>query len=871
MGALGPVSPWTPEDDVLLRNSIEAGASLESLAKGAVQFSRKFTVREIQDRWYSLLYDPVVSAEAAFHMTEFERSTLTLPSKYSRAGNSKESKYFSGKRKTESVRSCYYALRKRICSEPFNSMDLSFLVAPDNNNYVGNEYEQLSQQCTLGDPVTSHIVHQESNLDIMHHAFPEIMDGDHAHAFDTQFQNIVQEDYPMEQDNIHEHIPHIPGEGLSNTEIRTVVREFSQQLPLNDDIVHGCSNFDGEEVLQSPVPDRGSSFHNLEYPSPLHEMPMWRMDEVISAPYIPNNLGLCDKDLHPGDTFSLLDGGDIKHTCSTEYDGLHEDTKLKMEMLTDVPQNSSNSTEDFLAELTNYLSNDEEVSGVDVDGKDFSTDPYVACLNTILLSSPNSENENHMPSVAEPESKISADCLNNHSGVCPGNLLENRGSHYSVGVFCNSEMKFVSSTSVLDPHPEVKDGVICCVLNTEDTEIPCSGDIVFPTDRHPRSDASFASRNSQDAAKPNSLFVKELPGNNKSGEAPVGVHRDLDNPRQPHASSQMTRLKVMPERGLLNPVGDHVLKFEFPRSDHRDGAGFASGGSTKFISADTKMETLVPAKLKEEPTETPSVKHMNHDSADSLTERLDFVSDCFTYPQTNVSAVKQAEDAPAGAQNHQASHMKLGSSDIGALELVVNHSISDPAEPPIQSDDDVPYFSDIEAMILDMDLEPEDQDLYCSEEVSRYQHEDMKRAIIRLEQGAHSCMQRSIASHGAFAVIYGRHSKHYIKKPEVLLGRATEDVAVDIDLGREGRANKISRQQATINFDKSGSFYLKNLGKCSLSVNDKDIAPGQSLSLSSGCLIEIRGMPFIFEINRTCVKQYLDSTAQKNQTQEHLV
>ncbi|KAJ6306394.1 hypothetical protein OIU78_021666 [Salix suchowensis] len=458
-----------------------------------------------------------------------------------------------------------------------------------------------------------------------------------------------------------------------------------------------------------------------------------------------------------------------------------------MEMLTDVPQNSSNSTEDFLAELTNYLSNDEEVSGVDVDGKDFSTDPYVACLNTILLSSPNSENENHMPSVAEPES-------NNISRL--------------------------SKQPLWYPHPEVKDGVICCVLNTEDTEIPCSGDIVFPTDRHPRSNASFASRNSQDAAKPNSLFVKELPGNNKSGEAPVGVHRDLDNRRQPHASSQMTRLKVMPERGLLNPV------------------------------ADTKMETLVPAKLKEEPTETPSVKHMNHDSADSSTERLDFVSDCFTYPQTNVSAVKQAEDAPAGAQNHQASHMKLGSSDIGALELVVNHSISDPAEPPIQSDDDVPYFSDIEAMILDMDLEPEDQDLYCSEEVSRYQHEDMKRAIIRLEQGAHSCMQRSIASHGAFAVIYGRHSKHYIKKPEVLLGRATEDVAVDIDLGREGRANKISRQQATINFDKT---------------------PGQSLSLSSGCLIEIRGMPFIFEINRTCVKQYLDSTAQKNQTQEHLV
>lgn len=51
--------------------------------------------------------------------------------------------------------------------------------------------------------------------------------------------------------------------------------------------------------------------------------------------------------------------------------------------------------------------------------------------------------------------------------------------------------------------------------------------------------------------------------------------------------------------------------------------------------------------------------------------------------------------------------------------------------------------------------------------VSRYRHEDTKRAIMRLEQGAHSYMQRAIARHGAFAVIHGRHSKHYIKKSEV--------------------------------------------------------------------------------------------------------
>ncbi|CAK7346284.1 unnamed protein product [Dovyalis caffra] len=816
-----------------------AGASLESLAKGAVQFSRKFTVREIQDRWYSLLYDPDVSAEAAFHMTEFERSASSLQSKFNRTGNSKENKCFLRKRKTESVRSCYYALRKRICSSPFNSMDLSFLVAPNNNNYVGSGYEQLSGQCMLGDPVTNHFVLQESNLDIMHRAFPQIADSGTAHAFDTQFQNTVQEDYPMEQDNIRKHTPHILGEDLANTEKRTVVEEFSQQLPVNDDLVHGCSNFDEKEALHSPVPECGPSFLNLEYPSPLSEMPMWRMDEGISVPDIPNNLGLCDKDMHPGDAFSLLDDGDIKNTCSTGYDDLHKDLELNMEILSDVPQNSSHSTEDFLAELTNYLSNDDEGPSVDVDGKDFSTDSYIACLNTILLSSPNNANENHMPNVTEPESSISADCLRNRSGVSLGNLQENRVSHHSVDAVCNSEMQFVSSTSVLDPHPEVKDGVICCVLNTEDTEIPCNDGIVFATSWCPRSVASLGPRNSQAAGKPNFLSANALPSNKKGSGVPVVAHRDLENPRQPHASSQMTRLHVMPEPGLLHPVGAHGLKFELPNSDStHGGAVFAFGGSAQFNSADPEIETLVPAKLKEETTETPLAKHMSHESADSLIEKLTFVSDCYTFPQTNGSAIEHVEDASARVQNHQASHMRVGFSDIAASELVENHSILDPAEPPIESDDDVPYFSDIEAMILDMDLDPEDQDLYCSEEVSRYQHEDTKRAIMRLEQGAHSYMQRAIASHGAFAVIYGRRSKHYIKKPEVLLGRATEDVIVDIDLGKEGRANKISRRQATINLDKSGSFYLKNLGKCSLSVNDKEIPPGESLTLTSGCLVE---------------------------------
>lgn len=52
--------------------------------------------------------------------------------------------------------------------------------------------------------------------------------------------------------------------------------------------------------------------------------------------------------------------------------------------------------------------------------------------------------------------------------------------------------------------------------------------------------------------------------------------------------------------------------------------------------------------------------------------------------------------------------------------------------------------------------------------VSRYKNEDARRAIIRMEQCARSSIQRAIGSRGALAILNGRHSKHYIRKAEVL-------------------------------------------------------------------------------------------------------
>jgi hypothetical protein len=47
---------------------------------------------------------------------------------------------------------------------------------------------------------------------------------------------------------------------------------------------------------------------------------------------------------------------------------------------------------------------------------------------------------------------------------------------------------------------------------------------------------------------------------------------------------------------------------------------------------------------------------------------------------------------------------------------------------------------------------------------------------------------------------------------QVLLGRATEDVIIDIDLGREGRANKISRRQVRFSIVTMFFHSSKNLG-----------------------------------------------------------
>ncbi|XP_021759868.1 uncharacterized protein LOC110724726 [Chenopodium quinoa] len=815
MGALALPSPWIPEDDLRLKNAIEAGASLESLAKGAVQFSRRFTIKELQDRWLALLYDPIISTRAAEQMVELERSSSNLASKSNRADNTKGAKNAHGKRRAESVRRCYYAMRKRICNEPHNQGDLAFLVGTSDSCFM-NGAEAPVPDDILGDPMAGHFglgEYEHVDFDELRNEFPQVTRGGApscgASEFPTQQHNTFEDH--MEHNTLLLHnasSKELPGHSMFEGNNIQVNPDCNRK-----DIM--CSGFEGNTTFNLSIPESEAQYH-LQYTSPPPAMPDWKPIDGMSVPEMPDDISIRGKNIHIGDPFVNDDAGG-----TSEYGVMHTDPDLTNQLPGDDLENPGGCTEGIFADF------------------EFTSD----VLNLLLLDSPNDVNEDdRLPNVFETKESSATDVyidIPSNTGPFEKNDVD---SHMGGSNFQNSlETQMPTSTAYVNSEfPEYCNGVICCVLNTEDPEIPCNDHIVFPS--KPRSASS--SRRTQSEAYNLSLHGKDSTGTQSSAKGLSTMKREQKRFGESRQASQTRGLDVGHNRAVNEPG----VKFETSRPETFNGPRSSSSGPGAPCQSSQGV--------KNEPLELP----LSRQPGCSVAEKSSHLSDV-GHIHTAIGGTSQDGQTSLALKN-QESHT-LGSADGMAAEPGIDSLLSDPEELFSESDTDIPYFSDVEAMILDMDLGPEDQDFFCSKEVAKYQHEDVKRAIIRLEQNAHSYMQRAISSHGAIAILYGRHSKHYIKKPEVLLGRATGDVMVDIDLGREGRANKISRRQAIIKMDKDGAFNIKNTGKCSIYVNSKEVFPGQSLGLHSNCLIEIRGMPFIFETSQTRVKQYLDNATRK--------
>lgn len=754
------VSSWIPEDDILLKNAVEAGASLEALAKGAVRFSRKFTIQELRDRWHSLLYDPVISAEASARMVEFE---LSASSKSIRSGIGVDTAEFTPKRKVETVRRLYHALRKKICIQPSNTPNINLLGSPNRNGSISDRvacqgsHETRVVSSMLGDCVQNRFEFQEMDIDLL--------------RCPTQDNNFAQESAAHDvfvQKNKHEDPEHIMGEALVDFE--------------------NCPSFEGMGPSNT-LPESDASFHSLGCSSPQPRTPLWKTIEDMPAPAMPINLSHEVKGQTSEVTFILP--GDM------------DEKKISLPAI----------LETDLAELSDSLlnlENDDQHHPTDADAKDKIDKPCSNRNTPILLSSPKSNA--HQEDV--PDTKLPGTCLAIPDGSSHAELdvtvvrsLCGNGNQHDVR---SSDVKVPSSSLFRNfqshdrPEREME-----CTLNSEDPEIPYNDDFI--------------------------------PGKVIASSAVQTLHKEVSDLApsfttwKKNEKLSLRKEDSSPPSFTASQMGGSDL---FPGSSHNHQL-FSSGVKSKSLNV------ISPAGV---------LKNAENDHADPSQCRSTLAT-----PKSVAHAAVEQDSLSAFNVTDLQSHASSGTNP----STLDQEASLDQEES--ESDDNMPYFSDIESLILDMDLCPDDQDECFSKEVSRYQREDTKRTIVRLEQCAQSAMQRAISYQGALAIFYGRRLKHYIKKTEIILGRATDGIDVDMDLGREGHANKISRRQALIKMEQDGSFFLKNLGKSSIFLNGKEIATGQAASLSSSSLIEIREMAFVFEINHKSVREYLANATKRNQ------
>ncbi|XP_057766146.1 uncharacterized protein LOC130986693 [Salvia miltiorrhiza] len=786
---------WIPEDDLLLKNAVEAGASLEALAKGAVLFSRRYTLRELRQRWHSLLYDPDISTQAAAQIFQLEISGINHVSKFNRSeSNSLGSKDVAKKRKSASIRRKYYAMRKKFRSELFSNSDLGFFEpsphefseqSTDFQKQLMRDGNRLGRSCMIGDGMSDHLGLQEEDLDILRHAFPGTIRDISVASRSTKTSG----GYGLDGNATSSLI-----EGGNNIlEVDTQNRKSSM-----DENAHNSSvGFESRQQYNPSNSDGFSSLQTIMFEPDQPHLHHWRRMQDVSASSVPSSMSLQDADQIAEDT--IPHDVEDKENSSTVYTGEFADPDSLL--------NLSNEDEMLLEDDEKYAANK-------------------CCTDNAssVVQDSNKDDQENDTAKTEPESVTVAEVVPSIAPSATPVVSEVTTSsvHADQPMNSQSEVDAPSKPTLISDFTGLGGGKICCTLNTEDTEIPCNDDIFLLI--HPST--SFGSS----ATQPNS-----------TGPVTSAHEKDYEQ----GLKFSMKGNESAKSSGWPHMVGTHGLL-------ESHAAHPLVGRTAKTEIHDSRAQALLPGFV----TKT---------IGDSSKGRSQYA----TPKQCSNSLVKKevagvdikVRQNPATVTEMIRS-TEAGSSRSQHPESAVDDSVSDEVESGI--DDDVPYFSDIEAMILEMDLDPHDQDSSIVRQVPSYQYDDTKRTIIRLEQGARCCLRRAMTSHEALAILFGRHLRHYIRKPEVLLGRSTDDIDVDIDLRKEGRANKISRRQAIIKMEADGSFFLKNLGKSSVLVNGVSVACGQLLNLSTSCLIEIRGMSFVFEINQDYVRKNLRKYCLKN-------
>jgi hypothetical protein len=107
------------------------------------------------------------------------------------------------------------------------------------------------------------------------------------------------------------------------------------------------------------------------------------------------------------------------------------------------------------------------------------------------------------------------------------------------------------------------------------------------------------------------------------------------------------------------------------------------------------------------------------------------------------------------------------------------------------------------------------------------------------------------------ATIRGRKVRYCVRTKEVVIGRGSILDPVDISLMEEGpkEPNKCSRRHAIVKMKRDGEFYIKNIGKLALYINNKEVVPSKKRHLRDSCIIRIADIHFIFEVNKGAINK----------------
>lgn len=534
---------------------MQAGASPESLAKGAVRFSRSFTFREILDRWHLLLFNPDVSPQASSGMMELELSGPSSLSKISRPDNAKGSGV-TAKRKRVSIRRQYNAMRKRLRSELFNSNDIGFLEPNmHDSGCVGDFHEHATlnsgpgvTNCMLHD--SDHLGLQDSDFEILNQVFPQegedvgtttVVDNP-GNVYQTQCQNLIDGNRSVantREDNLFgfpENVSPLLGDDgrrlfesnvghktdshiltdvsmdfgkITNSNIQVPLQELpnnkhfeadnghmerSLPFPSTNEPPQTGSGFAGRHI-GSPDSDGSVSLQSMGFSSSMPGLPLWKTMEDISAPAMPVHMH--NGEISPGveGTLALPGNNEQRGKSPSGFDIVQSGPLLRDSDNGNCFSSGAISEGEFvdLSETLLNFPTEDEIMFMNVDGKDKMDKSSDDNIHSLIVSSGGDVKEGGSGNIelnelnnVEPCTSLAPTACRGFSSPCAMESENISSPVTDVRQQCIlPSVMNIASTSVVDPdYSQLNEENICCVLNTEDREIPCNDDIfllIHPT------------------------------------------------------------------------------------------------------------------------------------------------------------------------------------------------------------------------------------------------------------------------------------------------------------------------------------------------------------------------------------------------------